>query len=355
MASKPLPKPVSERTLQKKYKELAELTHARIDVATEPGRRLSALLHRYFLSFSSLYGLLALQTAWELFREIEPELVRQKKILKKDFFAFSDILRAEALPYYILNWEEVFPDEPDVDPHERLLANKALVGYGYYRFYDLYVLLDSQDNKPLALLKKEEYLAWAEPDHFRKSFCARAMLRFLEDLRVSGGSPNRDVEGRPIKGKALNSFIFWNKDECSTFDLATRKWEKDAVAAKNNIIESEKLMRKIERHIQLGDRNISMAEFLHWTVEDLEEVGVRLNQSKFERLIQLYTDLNNQSRLWCNCGWSPNALAQMASPQTPPSISFGPGLQAAFANGDMDPAELERMLREKGFTVSGGI
>lgn len=353
MPSKSLPKPVSERTLQKKYIELANVTHGRIDITTDPGRCISSLLHRYFAAFSNLYGVILLQNAWELFCEAEPELVKQKKLLKKDFLAFSDVLRIEALPYYILNWNELDPDASEGNPADRLLVNKKLIRHGYYRFRDLAVLMESQADKPYALLKKEEYRAWAAPDCFRKSSYAQDMLHFLENLRVATDSKNCDVNGCPIHGKNLKKFVFWNRDEHFSYNHASRKWEKEALAAENNIVESEKLMRKIERQIQLADPILSFSEFLNFLMSDLQEVGVQLTESQFEKLVQLYTDLNNKSHLWCNCGWTPDALFQMEQPKYPLSISFGPGLQAAFANGDIDQTEVEHLFREKGFHIPG--
>lgn len=157
MPSKPLPKPVSARTLQKKYIQLAETTRGRIDIATDSGSRISSLLHR-------------------------------------------------------------------------TIINKKLISRGYYRFHDFCVLMDSPSDKPYALLTKEEYRAWADPDHFRKSFCARDMLRFLENLRVSNDSKNLDVDGHPIHGKTLNKFIFWNSNDRFLYDYTSLKWEKEAFA-----------------------------------------------------------------------------------------------------------------------------
>lgn len=228
MPSKSLPKPVSARTLQKKYIQLAETTRGRIDIATDSGSRISSLLHRYFAAFSNLYGVIPLRTAWKLFCEVEPDLIKQKKILQKDFLAFSDLLRAEPLPYYILNENEIWPDESDDKPLHRMIINKKLISRGYYRFHDFCVLMDSQSDKPYALLTKEEYRAWADPDHFRKSFCARDMLRFLENLRVSNDSKNLDVDGHPIHGKTLNKFIFWNSNDRFLYDYTSLKWEKEA-------------------------------------------------------------------------------------------------------------------------------
>lgn len=345
MAFKPLPKPAAERTLQMKYIQLAEITHGRINISTDRGSQLSSLLHQYIAAFSNLYGVIALRAAWNLFCELEPEIIRQRKVLKKDFFAFSDILRVENLPYYILNLDEIFPDEPDDKPLNRIIVNKKLVGYGYYRFCDLYTLLESQENKSGILLDKKEYLAWAEPDYARKAPCAKNLLRFLESLHVSDDSKNCDVAGQPIRGKSLNRFIFWNKHETFSYNHASRKWEKDIIAAENNLIESEKLMQKIERNIHLGDKRISPSKFITLLVDDLEEMGVQLSEKEWNTFLNLYTDMNNKSRLWCNRGWTPEEMFVLDKPE----ISFGPGAQAALASGDMNRDELDSTLPAKRF------
>lgn len=84
-------------------------------------------------------------------------------------------------------------------------------------------------------------------------------------------------------------------------------------------------MRKIERNIQLGDPLIPISLFFQSLIDDLEEVNVRLSEAKLNKLFRLYTDLNNKSQLWCNCGWSPEAMAATTRRNDPPSISFGPG------------------------------
>ena len=43
MAYKPLPKPVTERTLKRRYAQLAETTHGRIDITTNFGKNFVTL------------------------------------------------------------------------------------------------------------------------------------------------------------------------------------------------------------------------------------------------------------------------------------------------------------------------
>ena len=66
--------------------------------------------------------------------------------------------------------------------------------------------------------------------------------------------------------------------------------------------------------------------------------------------VQNYTPING-SRLWCLRGWKPNELADMHGNSGVPSISFGPGLQQAFADGTMDKGDLVRKIQELGWKV----
>lgn len=44
-------------------------------------------------------------------------------------------------------------------------------------------------------------------------------------------------------------------------------------------------------------------------------------------------------------------LAQRNTPQGKPTITFGPGVQKAFASGDMDREEMVQQLRAMGLNV----
>lgn len=351
VATKALPKPASEKTLQRKYKILATATKGRIDIDTDSGQKLSELVHMYCAAFTNLYGTLTVREAWDIFCKVEPDLVRKGKIRKKDFIAFTDILRAEDLPYYVFEIDELYSGESAGEPADRELVNKALVHHGMNRFYYYFELLDAQGDKPFCVLEKEKYRAWANLNCFRKSQQAVDMMNFLEHLTVSGHSENEDVDGNPIRGKKLKNFIFWSKSERFYYEYAKRDWEKAKIAARCNVIASEKLMREIERYIQLGDIRISTAERIKWLSEDLDEIGVELSKSQFEKFVKLFMELNNKSRLWCNRGWTPKELSMMNANAGMPSISFGPGIQAAFANGEIDKEELIKEIKKKGFQV----
>ena len=70
-----------------------------------------------------------------------------------------------------------------------------------------------------------------------------------------------------------------------------------------------------------------------------------------EKLLRLMTDYHNNSSLWCLSGWKPNELAAMYRGNGPTAISFGPGLQQAFAEGAIDRDELVREIKKMGLEV----
>lgn len=70
-----------------------------------------------------------------------------------------------------------------------------------------------------------------------------------------------------------------------------------------------------------------------------------------DTLMQLIVQYHNGSRLWCLRGWKPNEPADMHSNSGVPSISFGPGLQRAFAEGIMDKGDFIRKIQELGWKV----
>ena len=115
-------------------------------------------------------------------------------------------------------------------------------------------------------------------------------------------------------------------------------------------------VRKRKRSSGVCDKRIESAisnpiESIDHVTEELAEVGVELTMNQAEELMRLIMELRNNSRQWCISGWKPVELAQRYKPQGKPAISFGPGIQQAFANGDMDREEMVRQLRAMGLNM----
>ena len=69
------------------------------------------------------------------------------------------------------------------------------------------------------------------------------------------------------------------------------------------------------------------------------------------RHLKLVSAFHNNSRLWGLSGWKPVELARMTLSRGLPAISFGPGLQKAFADGTMNKEELIEGIRKLGLDV----
>ena len=312
MRTKAFPNPVSNRALQKMYQELAQETEGHIDISTEAGAERSALLRRYIAASSNLYGVASLQEVWEQFAKSEPTLVKQRKIRKKDFVKFTEILRVQDLPYYILNWDEIYAEVDSCKPIDRLVVNKKLVSVGVRRLWDVHTIIHEQKKVPAIMLDREEYLAWAEGSQFWETVYARKMKMFLENLCVAENSQNCDIDGKPIHGKSLSSFIFWSERDKKSYKVGgTTKQKKNFFFEQYQVMESEKLMQRLEQYLNLGEAEYPYTNILEWLLNALGEVGVELTKKQIDTLIDLFVDLNNHSRLWFISAWTPAMLVEV--------------------------------------------
>ena len=80
-------------------------------------------------------------------------------------------------------------------------------------------------------------------------------------------------------------------------------------------------------------------------------MGVALTETQLEQFVKNYTDLNNHSHLWQNCGREPNDLFNTTNSGLPKSIFFGPNLQKLFDEGEMDKGAFEEGLRQMGIEI----
>lgn len=80
------PKPLSEKSLERLYKESGLTKEAR------------TFLHVFFAACANLYGAIALRHMWGIYRE----LTDAPKLRRKDMLTFASIVRREEQPYYVL-------------------------------------------------------------------------------------------------------------------------------------------------------------------------------------------------------------------------------------------------------------
>lgn len=339
-------KPLSEKTLEKKYAALG-LPQDKIK-----------LLHTYFLCFSNLYGIISVRDAWEIFKHYEGTAVR-----KKDFTGFSGIVQREAgHPYAVYELKEIFKGEESSDPLERLIVNNKLVLSGYNRFIYVYATVDRQDDKAYYLPDKQDFLRFTE-DLFYLTPCGRDMRTFVENLKTSGISRDynakpieeiTDLKGACVKGRRLSECVFYTSSELFDIEYVKAEAKKQKLRDEYNKTAAEKILLRIQEYIMTGGilKNDSPAQELQFLTHYLDEdFGVSLSMKQFERFSELFIRLNNSSNLWCNCGWSPEELFRRSSPGMPNAISIGPNMKKLFASGEMDKADFEKRLAEMGIEL----
>ncbi len=327
----PYPKPLSEKSIERLYREAGI------------GEEVRTWLHTLFAACANFYGALPLRAVWSLYREIDGA----PKIRRKDLIAFSAIVRREKQPYYVFEIEELYTEEPhnELDRH---IVSGELVSCGYGKLHLFYRLTESLDGRPYCL--PDDLLSFADPVPTPEE---TALLSFLGNLK-STADICKPKYGRSCpnenKGKKLSAFSFLNALERSELEYYENRPAILADLKKDSSgTEAEKILRLFKRgeNIDPGD----MTRHLEYMTEELEEVGVRLTEQQLKKLLGLVTAFHNNSHLWGLSGWKPVDLARMMPVRGTPAISFGPGLQKAFADGTMNREELMEGIRKLGLDV----
>ncbi|MCR5653676.1 MAG: hypothetical protein K6F88_07720 [Ruminococcus sp.] len=341
-------KPLSSKTLEKKYAELG-LSKEKL-----------SLLHDYYNCFANLYGVIMIREAWDIFRHYEGVgLVR-----KKDFVAFSGIVQREAGHLYsVLELKDVYSDETTDDPAFRLIVHNDLIGHGYGKYSLLYNTVEGQSDKPYYLPDdKREFLSFKE-DQFYLSAFGKRMVQFLNKLKSNGKFKNYhgeikgeilDINGNHVKGKHLSDFVFYTQDEQFDIDYHKSEAQKERLRQEYKTSALEKIMERIRLEIQTGGYfSSSPVETIQFLTEYMDrELGVELTLEQLKNFINLHTSLNNNSHLWLNCGWRPFDMSRQFGRGKPTSISIGPNMRTMFENGDLDRNEFERMMKKLGIDIT---
>lgn len=339
-------KPLSAKTLARKYSELG-LSPEIID-----------LLHTYFLCFSNLYGLITIQEAWDIFRNYEGI----RNIHKKDFIAVSSIVQREEQPYVILEMKEVFSGETSEKETDRLIINRKLLYDGYRRFEAVYFIDEQAVGKPRYIPEsRDEFLSYSE-DPFWKNPAGAELRTLLAGLKTSGVGrspdfagkadiPITDLDGKPVKGKRLSAFCMNTQMESINIDMEKRESRKKLLTERFRTTPAEKLYQFIESAVQ-GKNPYLIGKELSKLFERLDDdFGAVYTQAEAEKIVALYSTLNNTTNMWSNAGWTPDELMKKQNSDKFPAIQFGPGMQKMFEDGEMDREELTALLKKNGFDV----
>ena len=326
------PKPLSQKSLDKMYAQ------AEIDV------EMSDYLHKLFAACANLYGAICVRDIWELFHNNEdfPQKLRQK-----DLIAFSAIARREVQPYHIYEVDEMYSNEKRKELY-RMVIHQDLVLYGPNRFYRAYEVLDKAYKHPPYV--PADILKFAEPF---KTAQEEALERFLGRLRVTMDEyvmPSGRVLPCVYKGQRLKDFSFLSYDDKFELEYFKNKPKQlESIRRETAGNAAEKLVRKFVFQDKVGE--FSTAKLIEYMLDELDEMGVDMNDYQLERLVPLVNDLHNSLNMWCLGGWSPKELAKKTSFSGTPVMTFGPGMQKAFAEGTLDREQLINEVRKHGFIV----
>lgn len=339
MTNKQYPKPLSEKSLQKKYAEL-NLGNEKID-----------FLKNFILASTNLYGRISIRDIWEVYKKLA-EIASVPKIKRTDIIRISEILRREALPYFIYEVDELYCAESR-ESLDCEFVSKYLVGRGQGKFRWYYYVAESQSCHDYYVSDNLLFFTQMPATEQEKS-----LLEFIGKLKVNA-KEYKSRYGKTLKcpdrkGETLDSFSFMNDME--TFEYRYAKGEIQGVKGNpkeaqrlmdenNSRTEAEKIVHQIKWYGNIG--HVSPTEIIQYTLEELGEAGVELTEKQLEILTQGIMNLHNYSHLMCIGGWRPIDLAKQM--EMPTAISFGPGIKKAIAEGSMNKEELVKAIKDMGY------
>lgn len=241
----------------------------------------SRTMRKYFNAMANLYGIIPLKKAYEIISEQSPSLVT-----KEAFLAFAEIARHECEGYFILGEDEIYTDGKKKSAWEREIIDVTLFDEDIDPYHET---LRSQQGKPYYVPEKKRFLCYENPFYYEDVPEVIALKKFLSE----------------------RLFLDEDKLEAIFVDILYGTRCKNA--------DFSKVMNRLH---ELG-------------LDFTREADVR-------KFAELYQQFHNHTRMQCNRGYTPDELFQMQPPEerTPKSISLGPNIRKAIADGTMNAKEL---------------
>lgn len=206
----------------------------------------------------------------------------------EEFIAFSEITRHEDHFYYIIAKDELYLDAPKEEPIDRKIVHSSLVDVDYEYYYNM---VKHQAGKPLKILPKQELLKYKDDMYIADTPYVRAMMNFL----------------------------------CTRLKLSAQR--------------AEDIVSDLILIITYDDRSFDAV------YEMLDRMKLKMTESLLDDFIKLFTDLNNNTRLPQNRGFTPHELStNRGGQEVIDSISFGPNITAAFKSGEADIEEYRKEI-----------
>ncbi|MCI7607440.1 MAG: hypothetical protein MSS69_11890 [Spirochaetales bacterium] len=296
------PKPLSQKTLDRMYKE-SGLTEAKI-----------AFLRNLFDSAAALYGVITLNNLWGVYKEYS-HYNTVVSIHKKDIITFSSIARREPHDYYIYEIDELYALEKRREQERYIILREVIDLMSIHAFYRIEELTQSKlYNVPENLLDLKGHVVSEEEEK---------LVHYIENLKADSSvlkySYNKTIPS-PHQGKKLKDFSYTTHMEQFEIDWLSGKREDGHKTYKEKQLKeflrihsgttAEKIFREFRIRIFTGWDDVSYS--ISKLMKDLEEVGVLLSEKEIKELDVLITDFINNSHLYATCGMTPRELSKVS-------------------------------------------
>ncbi len=245
----------------------------------------SRTLRKYFNAMANLYGIITLKEAWKIISKQSPSLVTEK-----EFLAFAEIARHECEDYYLLGEDEIYVDGSKKPVWEREIIDVTLFDEDISPYHET---LRIQQGKPYFVPEKKQLLCYDDPFYCENTPETLALKKFLSEAFALDED----------KLNAIFIDILYGT-RCKTADFSS-------------------IMNR------------------------LHELGLEFSsEADLHRFVELHQQFHNHTRMQCNRGYTPDELFQMQPPEDrmPKSISLGPNIRKAIADGTMDANEFRKSI-----------
>ncbi len=305
-------KPYAKSTLERKYRE----------TGLDP--RLREKAQAYLTACTNFYKIIEAKDAWKVFGD-QCGMTREELSTLLAIFA-----RDDSVPFYVERESELYDDGSD----EWLLIDKELLikpneDFDYGKFlrcmqneepydgpemfdedWDVFFKLDQERaGKPLYI--PSDILRYADERYVEETPQVRAMRQFLE---------------KEVKFDPKESFLPHLLEDTGTAKGKPAEMQKQASA-----------LAIWEMNSVICNLSIPPDNALSVELDSLKELGYRIGGAKqLQRFADLFSDLNNHTRMPSNRGYTPHELMQRSDGRALPRFEFGPGLQASIQAGELD-------------------
>lgn len=279
-------------------------------------------LNDYIQACANFYQVIEAEEVWKMMFRALPKSSKLRSLTREQFDTFLSIAARDAgigysvLPekefycdgcddlFIVVNWL-IFSINPDFSPEE-IKKFGACVKHGIeycgpsplvISYDGFYALQEQREGKSLYVPKN--ILDYLDEDYYEKTPQTVAMKTFLRKVMK-------------IPSNEIRSIMFVLLDD-------------------------------------ICDARISTSEALQKAIEEVEASGKPFKGDKqVDQFMQLWMDLNNNTRLPANRGFTPLELRAKDDRRLPPRISFGPGIQKSIQEGRLDAQEFREMIQSMG-------